>query len=240
MASHRVSSAALEFRGHGRSGGKPGFVRHWDDHLTDLAALLRVEELRSDPNQPPLFLFSHSHGGLVAAVAAMRGLLPNIRGVILSAPYFDLKMPIPAWKYWLATLVSAIHPSMQIRSGVRGPMLTRDPAMIDDSRRDPFIRGIATPRWFFETCQTQIKTRATAVNFKMPLLMLVPGNDSIANPQASLEFFKAAGSADKTLLHYPDHMHELVREIGRDEIFQQILNWMQQRLSAHPIPVSAL
>ena len=229
LAQRNIASYAVDFRGHGRSQGKPGFVRQWNENLNDLAAFLKLDALSTTTDPTPLFILAHSHGGLIAIVAGLQGMLDHCRGVILSAPYLDLKMPVPLLKRCFAAVMSGIHPSMQFRSGLNAPMLTRDPEMIAQSKADPFCRGIATPRWFFTTRQVQHQTRAQASQFKLPLLMLIPGSDTVANPAASIEFFEQCTSSDKTLKNYPDHRHELLRELGREEIFQIILDWIKLR-----------
>jgi alpha-beta hydrolase superfamily lysophospholipase len=116
-----------------------------------------------------------------------------------------------------------------MKSGLNGPMLTRDPEMIEAGKNDPYCRGIATPRWFFETIKAQRQVRADAKKFNLPLLMLVPGDDTVADPQASIAFFEACSSSDKTVLHYPENRHELLREIDRLAAFADILEWIQNR-----------
>jgi alpha-beta hydrolase superfamily lysophospholipase len=231
FAGRNIASFAVDFRGHGRSAGKPGFVRKWDEHLTDLAKFLAIDELSTTTNRTPLFILAHSHGGLVATVAAATGMLNHCRGVILSAPYLDLKMPVPLHKHCLGKIAALLHPSMQIKSGMTGNMLTRDPQMDADTKADPFCRGIATPGWYFSALKTQLRARAMTPRFKLPLLMLVPGQDSIANPAASVDFFERCASKDKTILHYPEHRHELLRELGREEIFGSIMKWIFERMN---------
>jgi len=236
MAEHNIASCAMDFRGHGRSAGKPGFVRQWDEHLTDLAAFLAIDALSTKTDPTPLFVLAHSHGALVTAVAAMRGMLNHCRGIILSSPFLDLKLPVPILKHLLGAIASAVHPSMRIKSGLSAPMLTRDPQMISESRDDPYCRGIATPRWFFSTRKVQQETRLMANQFNLPLLMLVAGDDVVANPQASVEFFNRCASTDKTIVHYPVHRHELMRELGREKIFQSILEWVITRANSNFVP----
>src|SRR5688500_19660371 len=66
LAGRGVGCHAFDFRGHGRSTGRRGFVRRWEEHLDDLRAFLDLPELRHDsPGDPPLFVLGHSHGGLV-------------------------------------------------------------------------------------------------------------------------------------------------------------------------------
>src|SRR5947207_165324 len=65
MANRGVASCAFDFRGHGRSEGKRGFVARWQEYLDDLKVFLQQPEM-SARDGPPVFLVGHSHGGLVA------------------------------------------------------------------------------------------------------------------------------------------------------------------------------
>jgi alpha-beta hydrolase superfamily lysophospholipase len=232
MADRGIAAYAPDFRGHGRSAGKPVAILKWDEYLDDLKAFLAIDQL-ADPSVP-LFILGHSHGALIAAAAAMRGMFNQVRGVILIAPYFELIMPVPTSKKLLATITSVLWPTLPLKSGIAGPMLTRDPQMIEQSKDDPFVRGIATPRWFTQTLKVQSEVRSHAAQFSLPLLMLVPGDDTIANPRASIAFFDQCGSSDKTIQHYPAHRHELLRELDRESVFETILQWMTDRCAPNP------
>ena len=229
MAGHGVAAHAVDFRGHGRSGGRAGYVRRWDEYLDDLSAFLAIDALATNGG-PPLFVLAHSHGGLVAAAAAQRGLLDGrCRGVVLAAPYLALKMPVPLRRRLLAAVLTRLAPSLVLRSGIRGPMLTRDPAMLAADEVDPHRGRGVTPRWFTTAIQAQAQVRATADRFTLPLLLLLPGDDTVADPAAADQWFAAVGSGDKTVRHYVDHRHELLREVGREAIFADVLAWMRGR-----------
>jgi alpha-beta hydrolase superfamily lysophospholipase len=229
MAARGLACYALDFRGHGRSAGKPGFVRHWDEHLQDLSRFLAIEELRE--SGPPIFVLGHSHGGLIAVAAGMRGQLNQCRGVILVAPYLRLKMPVPRFKRMLGAVGSHLFPSLAIKSGLNGPMLTRDQQMIERGRNDPYCRGIATPRWFTEAGRVQREVGRTPEKFSLPLLMLLPGEDTVADERASEAFFDRCRSSDKTVIAYPGNRHELLRELDREKVFVEIDGWINQRLA---------
>ena len=231
LADHGFAAFAPDFRGHGRSAGKPVAILNWDEYLDDLKAALALDSLAN--NAAPLFIIGHSHGALIAIAAALKGTLThaqNLRGAILIAPYLQLRLPVPFAKRLLAQLASILWPTLAFKSGISGPMLTRDPQMIEQTKNDPFIRGIATPRWFTQTTAVQQHILQHAHEFNLPLLMLLPGDDTVADPRASVEFFEHCGSSDKTLKHYPEHRHELMRELDREAVFTTILDWMTARL----------
>jgi lysophospholipase len=228
MADRGVACHAIDFRGHGRSTGRPMYIERWEEYLEDLTAFLATEELATTPTAPPLFVLGHSHGGLVAVAAAMEQRL-HCRGLILSAPYLDLKMPVPLHKRIVGVIGSWLFPSLPVRSGVGDEPLSRDPEMNADTKADPLCLGIATPRWFTSATAAQADVRARAAQLTLPLLMLVAGDDTIANPQASVEFFDHCGSTDKTMKRYDDFRHEILRELGRERAFEDILAWLQPR-----------
>src|SRR2546425_9222326 len=58
-----LSAYALDLRGHGRSGGRPGHLSRFSQLLGDLQAFRRVVRLKSDR---PQVLVGLSFGGLVA------------------------------------------------------------------------------------------------------------------------------------------------------------------------------
>jgi lysophospholipase len=223
MGSRGVAGQAIDFRGQGRSTGRRGFVRKWEEYLDDLQVMLGVQD-----RSIPLFVLGHSHGALVAAAAGIEKRM-NCRGCILTSPYLQLRMTLSWRQEVLAAIGSCLLPALRARSGVGVEMLTRDAEIAARTRADPLCQGTATPRWFVTARRMQAFVRAHAADFTDPLLMLVAGEDSIADPSASVHFFEGAGSADKTLRSYQDHRHELLLEIGREMIFEEILKWMEER-----------
>src|SRR5437899_3146686 len=79
MAERGVACHTFDFRGQGRSTGRRGFVRRWEEYLDDLSAFLALDEMRSDGN--PLFLLAHSHGAVVLSAAALHSCPGDLRNL---------------------------------------------------------------------------------------------------------------------------------------------------------------
>jgi alpha-beta hydrolase superfamily lysophospholipase len=237
-AARGVACHAFDLRGHGRSSGRRGFVRRWAEYLADLDAFLALPELSESENgnspATPLFVLGHSHGGLVAAAAGVRGLLARhgVAGVILSAPYFVNCLHVPRHKLAAAHVANVVCPWLRIPSGVRPEMMSADAERVADSKRDPLLLRRATPRWFLTHRPVQAEVLARAGAFTTPLLVLQGDADPIADPRGATEFHRAAGSTDKEIITYPGLRHEVLRETGRERVFADVLGWLEQRVKA--------
>jgi alpha-beta hydrolase superfamily lysophospholipase len=223
-----VACHAIDFRGHGRSEGKRGFVRGWDEFLEDSDALMEHAGLKSGDG-PPVFMLGHSHGALVLAMAGIKGM-SGVRGTIFTCPYFKSGVAVPWYKMMLGRVANRCLPSIPIRSGLQPEWLCRDPELIEDSRNDPMGHHVATPRWFLTMLEAQREVMERAGEFKLPMLMLVGKSDCIAVPEVAEEFYRRAGSGEKKILVYPQMLHEVLREPEREEVFGEILAWMKSRI----------
>jgi len=101
---------------------------------------------------------------------------------------------------------------------------------VEDSRNDPYGHHVATPRWFLTMQEAQAEVMQRAGEFKLPMLMLVGKGDCIAVPEVAEKFFERAGSENKKILVYPQMLHEVLRELEREEVFGEVLGWMKARL----------
>ena len=231
MAEHEIACEAVDLRGQGRSPGRRGAINRWEDYLDDVQAFFdRCES----PDSPPLprFLLGHSHGGLIVSAMAERGLLNprTFHGIILTSPFFKACLAVPVWKRMLSGAVGRLFPSLHISTGLQPEWMSSDPAMIEDSRSDPLLARVATPRWYVEHRAAQHRAMNEASLFTHPLLCLAGGADPIADAMVAEEFVARAGSQDKTFRLYPGFRHEILREARREEIFQAIHGWMGEHL----------
>lgn len=232
LATRGISCCSLDFRGHGRSTGRRGYVRRWGEFLDNLDTFLAWENARwagRNGTGSPLFILGHSHGGLVAAAAGIAGRLGSAAGCILSSPYLQPRTPLSgAWSAF-ARLTNRVAPWIEVKSGLTVEMMSSDPEMCAEASCDPLLVHGATPRWYVETLRTQAQTLRDAQMFRLPLLCLAGDADPIADPDVAERFVEAAGSADKTFIRYPGKLHELLRETGRQAIVQTIFDWMHAR-----------
>lgn len=233
LAARGVHCEAIDFRGHGFSTGVRGGILAWEDYLDDVRALLDSPALTGEG--PPLVLLGHSHGGLVAAAAVLHtDLGERLSGLVLTSPYFRSRVPVAAPKALLARVLSPVLPGFQFPSNLKREWMTHDPAMIEDSRADPLLTRVATPRWFVTMRQAQKRVLMSAAGLRVPLLMMAAGADPVADTDAAREFFdRVAG--EKEWRFYPEGRHELLRETVRERVYQDLLDWLLRHVGTEPV-----
>ena len=115
---------AFDQRGHGRTEGKRGHFVSYDEVLNDVDNLLNQAEINF-PNLPKI-LYGHSMGGNVVANYALKRQPKNIKGVILSSPFFNTAFQPPAIKLAAGRLMRNIFPSFSLPSGLDANDISRD------------------------------------------------------------------------------------------------------------------
>jgi alpha-beta hydrolase superfamily lysophospholipase len=223
-AGHEV--ALLDFRGHGRSGGKRWYVDRFEDYLVDLDAFAAT--VRAEAAGRKIFVVAHSQGGHIAAHWALRGGR-SVDGIVLSNPYFRLAIEPPKLKLWSAILMGKFIPHLPVDAGLELATLTSDVEMQKWSDSDPLYLRKATPRWFTESGRAQADLRRDMARFDRPLLLLLGTGDRIADGAAAAEFFAAAVSRDKTLKEYVGFEHEIFNERERARPIGDAVAWISER-----------
>ena len=66
--------------------------------------------------------------------------------------------------------------------------------------------------------------------FTLPLLILHGTADKVTKPSGSKEFYERAGSSDKTLKLYEGHFHDLLADVGKQQVMADIQAWIDAHL----------
>jgi alpha-beta hydrolase superfamily lysophospholipase len=223
-----VDFIALDFRGHGRSSGRRGLVRRYEDLVEDLrAAVAWAKSRRPDV---PLFLLGHSNGGQVVLRLALEGA-DGVAGVIASNPSIRIAMPVPPGKLKLGKMLLSLAPWITLRTEAPPAWMTRDPAMQQMYRTDNLRHNRISAPLYFGMVEGGEMLLARAGEIRAPILMLISGQDPVVSPQSNREFYDRLGSADKTLLLYPKMLHEPINELGRELVFDDLTRWLEPRIA---------
>lgn len=217
----------FDVRGHGKSEGQRGHVKSFDQYLDDLE--LGIQRVKIAAGDKPVFLMGHSHGSLIATRYALRQP-PGIKGVVLSGPFFRLKLKPPPLKLYGALAMGKILPFLPVGNEIQSEQLTRDPEMVEKHRKDPLNFATTTPGWFVAARGAQQEVLEGAAAMKLPFAIFAGGADPIADTSAGQGFYEQASSADKTFKSYPDALHEIFNETNRADVLKDVTDWLDKRV----------
>ncbi|MBI4003548.1 MAG: lysophospholipase [Candidatus Omnitrophica bacterium] len=218
------SVVAPDLRGHGRSPGQRGHILRFEEYLEDVSACLQRDV---PPAQRPPILLGHSLGGLVCTYYAMAHP-STIRCLVLSSPLWGLNVPVPAWKHQLACVLSTGWPSFSMRRPVNaGEVLSHDPQVKARYLNDPLVHFKVSCRFY-----TEMRTRLEQLpqglpRLTVPVLVLQAGDDRVASAEATRRLFPFVGSAQKRLIVYDGFYHEILNEVDKARVLQDLVAWLR-------------
>jgi len=226
LVARGFSAIALDYRGHGKADGPRSDCRQWSDFIDDMESFWRkASDLAAGK---PSFVLAHSHGGLIATHwAALKPV--GLKGLVLSAPYYALAFAPSPLKLLGARLAKHVMPGLRAPTGLTPQQLSRDPAWQKATADDPLYLRTITPRCFFGIQVAQDALSGLVQSVSIPLLMAVGSADPVASTKAAHRFFDLVPSLDKTWKEYPGFVHEILNDVGREQVLGDIAQW----ISAH-------
>jgi alpha-beta hydrolase superfamily lysophospholipase len=226
LTSAGFAVCAMDLRGHGRSSGTRGDLRV-DQALADIEELIADARLRVP--DVPVVLYGHSLGALLTMTYTVRRR-PDIAAQVASAPALDTTLREQRVKFFVANTLGGLAPGVVIPSGLDANAVSRDPEVVKAYVDDPLVHDKGS---FGLAKQTFAAMDALALvrEFPVPLLIIHGTDDSLTVPAASKEFTdRVAG--DVTLIEYRGLYHEPHNEPEKEQVLDDVLEWLRPRVAA--------
>ncbi len=249
---------ANDHRGHWKTAGtreKAGIAGEdgWNAMVRDVRQLTEI--IRQENPGLPIFFFGHSMGSLIAQ-QYMQHWGRDLKGVILSGTFGALgdanailamvEQEAQANGYDAPSAVfgsmfaSFNQPFQPAKTGFE--WLSRDEAEVQKYVDDPWCGFPFSNRLvldFFKGAQEIWKAENEAkIPKDLPILIASGDQDPAGGNTVSVnmlvERYRGQGLKNITVKFYPGARHEILNEINRDEVHQDILNWMEAVLRGGP------
>lgn len=214
---------AIDLPGHGRTQGERGQI---DLHE---AVRLHLKARSSLPVGLPTVLFGHSLGGLITAASIVRER-GNIAAAIISAS--AMQTPSKRWERLLSKISTAIAPSGPMplpRPGTEA--LTRDKELVQLIDADSMMYvGKAKNLVAKTVLEISDEVWSKTENWKVPTLIIHGNKDESTNYLNSMALNEKILSPDRKLIIYPGGYHELLNDTIKDEVEQDLFDWLIARV----------
>lgn len=218
---------ALDHRGRGRSEGERYFVETIEDYVADVGTLVKLAKSR-EPGLP-VFMLGHSAGGVISCNYALDHQA-ELAGLICES--FAFRVYAPDFALTLLKGVSHIAPHLHVLK-LPIPEFSRDPKVVQALQDDPFVKDEVQPTMTVAAMvRGDERLERDFAMIELPVLILHGTADKVTKPEGSQHFYDKAGSGDKTLKLYDGHAHDLLNDLGKEAVLEDIRAWMVARLPA--------
>ena len=248
---------ANDHRAHGRTAGtldRFGIIEPggWD-HIVEDAQRLTAH--LSETHGRPVFLLGHSMGSLLTQDYLYRGFGGGLAGSILSGTLSSLPVDLDELEAnvareleiqgrdvgseQFAMLFAEFNdPFVDPDSGEEPTgfeWLSRDPAEVKAYVDDPWCGGLLTSGFigdqFGKLQQLWAPGAVEGVTPKLPMLIVAGDRDPVGENGEGVRRLAEryrAGGMPVTLKLYPEARHEIFNETNRDEVEQDVVDWLNR------------
>ena len=217
---------AVEYRGHGHSFGKRGYIKNYDELLNDVDILFQ-ESAKVYPNLPQ-FLYGHSLGGGIVTHYTLKRK-PNIKALVATSPWFSLTQEPPAWQLSAVKFLHKFIPGLVITSNIKTKDITHNQDIVKAYSDDKMVHSKINLELFLSAYHNGKWNIEHAQDMPVPFLLVHGAADKITNPKGSEAFYKR--NSEKTSLKIWEGMfHELHNEPIREEHAKYIIDYLNQYL----------
>lgn len=220
-----IAVLSQDNRGHGKTPGGRG-VTDFDKAVDDVGELL--DEARGRFPGLPLVIYGHSLGALMTLTYTVKNR-PDVAAQVASSPALDSELREQKIKLAAVNLLGGILPNVVIPTGLDSKGISRDPEVVAAYEGDPLVHdkgSLGLAKATFAAMDDMMEQRS----FPVPLLIIHGTDDRLTVPSASTRFANQV-SGDVTLIEYPGLYHEPHNEPEQDEVFADVMEWLNQRLA---------
>ena len=256
LTGHGIAVVGEDHMGHGQSINGDGiqgyFHGGWFTAIEDTMQLMR-DTMEAYPGVPYI-LFGHSMGSFMARTILCKYPASGIHAAIICGTGWQPSFALPA----LIKVVEGIckktgetNPNETLQGMVFGSYnkkvehprtpfdwLTRDAKIVDDYIAHPLCGFTASCGLLREMLKgihyIQQKNNLAAMNKDLPVFFIAGGDDPVGpygkGVQKCADTFVSVGMTDVKTKIYPLCRHEILKEINKEEVYEDVLRWIQTKL----------
>ena len=227
LIKHGIASYAIELKGFGNTEGTKGHIDSLNTYIKDVRRLFNI--IKKEHRGRPVFVAGESMGGVIAFLAAIKkpGLF---RGMICMSPGFGSLLKFSFLDYVKMISARFYNSKKQFAMPFTNEMCTRDPECLKIIENDRLEHRFATPRLLQSILLGQISSKLLKHRVKTDTLFLLPGKDTFVNSAVSKKIFEGIKFEHKHIIEYPEMRHSLNMELGREDVFTDLLKWIEKRI----------
>jgi len=221
---------AWDARGHGASPGARGDSPSFAASVKDVDSFIRHIVATYGIAAENIVVIAQSVGAVLTTTWA-HDYAPPIRGMVVTAPAFKVKLYVPLARPALA-LRYKLKGNFFISSYVKAKFLTHDPERIRSYESDSLITRDISARILLGLYEAGERVVADAQAIHLPMQVLVSNSDWVVHRGPQEEFFQNLGSNIKERHVLPGFFHDTLGESNRKLAFDLMRPFIARLFSA--------
>ncbi|HZZ71731.1 MAG TPA: bifunctional alpha/beta hydrolase/class I SAM-dependent methyltransferase [Pirellulales bacterium] len=240
LALRDLAIFAWDARGHGRTPGPRGYAPSFATVINDVEVFIRHLGLAHQMRPEQMVILAQSVGA-VSVAAWAHDYAPRIRGMVLAAPAFEIKLYVPLAIPSLRLLLKVRgHRQTFIKSYVRPKMLTHDQEQARRYEADDLIAKSIAANVLVDLHDTSKRLIADAGAIQTPTLLLSAGADWVVKLAPQRRFFERLGAPFKRMKVFPRMYHDLLHEQDRSAVLDEARAFIQEAFDRDLAPQELL
>jgi len=255
LTSHGFLVVAEDHMGHGQSINGDGiqgyFHGGWFTAIEDTMQLMT--DTKAEYPDLPYILFGHSMGSFMARTILCKYPDSGLTAAVICGTGWQPAFALPA----LIKVVESIckkdetKPNEKLQGMVFGSYnkkvehprtpydwLSRDAKIVDEYIAHPLCGFTASAGLLRDMMKgihfIEQKTNLQNMNKQLPVFFIAGGDDPVGpygkGVQTCADAFRKAGMEDVSVRIYPLCRHEILNEINKEEIYEDVLKWIEKNL----------
>jgi alpha-beta hydrolase superfamily lysophospholipase len=233
FASYNIFSFDLRGHGHTKEPVSPVFM----DYVRDMNEFVRFLNRQYEIKTEDIFVVANSITGVIVS-AWVHDFAPQIAGMALLAPAFDIKLYVPFAKEFIA-LGTRFNKDLSVKSYVKAKVLTHDKTQQDLYNSDPLITKSIHGGMLVNYLDSSKRIVEDAAAINIPTIVFSAGTDYVARNSTQKKFFIRLESTHKEFIELKDFYHGILFEKDRTIVYDHIKRFVEESFNL-PLPQASL
>ena len=214
---------AYDLRGHGYTKIKssPNSM----DYVRDLDSFVKHIKSEYQIKEEDIFIIANSIGGVILS-AYVHDFAPNIAGIALLAPAFEIKLYIPFARQ-LITLLTKIKKDAKVMSYVKAKVLTHDIEEQNKYNSDKLINKEINAKLLIDLVDMGKRLVEDSMAIELPTIIFSAEKDYVVKNSAQKKFFLNLSSKKREFIELENFYHGIIFEKERQKVYKMLDDFIQ-------------
>ena len=214
---------AYDLRGHGYTETKtsPNAM----DYVRDLTSFVNHIKNEYQIKEEDIFIVANSIGGVILS-AYVHDFAPNIAGMALLAPAFEIKLYIPFARQ-LVILLTKIKKDAKVMSYVKAKVLTHDIEEQNKYNSDKLINKEINAKLLIDLADMGKRLVEDSMAIELPTIIFSAEKDYVVKNSAQKKFFLNLSSKKRKFIELENFYHGIIFEKERQKVYKMLDDFIQ-------------